>query len=230
MGGAAGDSGTPAATITALEHGSVGRSLAATGGPAVLAIVSDALDRLAEAGYVAATVALTGVMALGVFFRYVLNRSLSWSDELALVLFVWATFLSISMAYRHDRHVSIDLVVRRLGSAWGQRVASLAEGLAGGYLAALLVSSVQALELAGRSRTDALQWPLTVPYAAIPVSAAVMLVHWACRNLRAPWPAVALPVVVGFAFFVLVYLPVGQYVQVTGPARFVVRRRSPRPS
>jgi hypothetical protein len=46
---------------------------------------------------------MTVVVAVQVFFRYVLNQSLFWSEELARYLLVWLSFLGASVAYR-DNH------------------------------------------------------------------------------------------------------------------------------
>ena len=100
-------------------------------------------------------------MLLGVFFRYVLNDSLSWSDEVALIFFGWSTFFFIASAYLHDKHVNMDVLVRRLSSPWQTKANMVAEGLAGGYLLALIVSSVQAMEVVAKAHTDALQLPMT---------------------------------------------------------------------
>lgn len=51
------------------------------------------------------------VMALGVFFRYVLNNSLSWNIELSRFIFTWATFLGAVIAMRDGKHIRIDLLV-----------------------------------------------------------------------------------------------------------------------
>ena len=40
--------------------------------------LSDVVDRITEAAYVAVTAGFAVIMALGVFFRYVLNNSLTW--------------------------------------------------------------------------------------------------------------------------------------------------------
>jgi tripartite ATP-independent transporter DctM subunit len=182
--------------------------------------LSDGLDTLTEAGYVLLTASFAVVMALGVFYRYVLNDSLAWSDELGLVLFAWATFLSVATCYLHDKHFNIDLVVRSLSAAWQARVATLADGLAGGYILALLVSSLQGLPVVARARTDALQWPMTLPYAAIPVACVLMLVHWARRTVTiSTWTSGIVRLAVMLGFFVAVYLPLGHYVAVTGAGR-----------
>jgi TRAP-type C4-dicarboxylate transport system permease small subunit len=53
--------------------------------------LSNGLDRVNEAAYVIATAGFATVMAVGVFFRYALNNSLTWADEVAMMFFVWAT-------------------------------------------------------------------------------------------------------------------------------------------
>lgn len=189
----------------------------------LLAAASDLLDRITEAAYVAVTAGFAAIMALGVFFRYVLNNSLVWSDELSLILFGWATFLAVATAYLHNKHFNIDLLVRALAPRWRARAEVLAEGLAGGYILSLLVASIQALPVAARARTDALELPLTVPYAAIPVACVIMLVHWARRTTSGGSAGAALvKLIILLAFFALVYLPIGKYVPITGGLRVAV--------
>jgi TRAP-type C4-dicarboxylate transport system permease large subunit len=95
--------------------------------------------------------------------------------------------------------------------------------LSGGYILALLVSSFEALPVAARAQTDALELPLTIPYAAIPVACAIMMVHWARRAATGSNHVTAiLKVLVLLTFFGAVYLPFGRYVSVTGTERFLV--------
>jgi len=188
-----------------------------------LSAISDGVDRVCTFAFVAATVAFALIMLVGVFFRYVLNDSLAWSDEVGLMVFSWAIFLSIASGYRHDKHVNLDLVVRKLSPAWESRAKVLAEGLALGYLVSLTVSGIQTIPLAAGMRSDALRWPLTIPFLAIPVSCLIMDLHWARRNLASGGrAAAAVKLLVGGTFFFLVILPIGQYVQLTGPLRTVV--------
>jgi C4-dicarboxylate transporter DctM subunit len=188
-----------------------------------LIAASDAVDRGSTALAVVATAAFAAVMLLGVFFRYVLNASLSWSDEVALLIFGWATLLFIASAYRHDKHLALDVVVSQLPQLWQARASVAAQGLAGGYLFALLFSSFQAFDVVGRSRSDALQLPMVMHFLAIPAGAAIMLLHWARHNLahRLGAPAIV-ALAVAAAFFGLVFAPIGRYVELTGGARALV--------
>jgi C4-dicarboxylate transporter DctM subunit len=182
--------------------------------------LSDTVDRVCTFSFVTATVLFAFITLMGVFFRYILNNSLVWSDEVGLMIFIWATFLSIASGYLHDKHVNMDLLVRKLPPAWESRAAVVAEGLALGYLAALTVSSIQNIPMAAGIRSDALRWPMTVPFLAIPVACLIMDLHWVRRNLVSGISiANSAKLLIGGTFLLLVMLPIGQYVQLTGLLR-----------
>jgi C4-dicarboxylate transporter DctM subunit len=185
--------------------------------------VSDTVDRICTLFFVMATVAFGLTMLGGVFFRYVLNRSLTWADEVALIFFIWATLLAIASGYLHDRHVNLDLIIRRLPREWEAGMSVLAEGLTLGYLISLTVSSLQHLPLVAEMITDALRLPITTLFSSIPVACLIMDLHWARRNLAAgkAWMTVIKLMIAG-VFLSLVMLPFGQFVQLTGMSRAVV--------
>ncbi len=185
--------------------------------------LSDAVDWACTRAFVAATVLFAFIMLMGVFFRYALNDSLVWCDEVGVMVFIWATFLSIASGYLHDKHVNMDLLVRKLPPVWESRVVVLAEGLALGYLVALTVSSVQHIPIVAGIRSDALRWPMTVPFLAIPVACLIMDLHWVRRNLASGFSiAAAAKLLIGGTFLFLVMLPIGDYVHLTGLLRVAV--------
>ena len=52
-----------------------------------------------------------GIILAQVFYRYVLNDSLGWSEEVAKIMMVWSAFLVAPWAYRQGANVSIDMFV-----------------------------------------------------------------------------------------------------------------------
>jgi TRAP-type C4-dicarboxylate transport system permease small subunit len=56
-------------------------------------------------------VTMTAMILVQVFFRYVLNDSLSWTEELARFMMMWLTFLVAPLALRHGANVGIELVI-----------------------------------------------------------------------------------------------------------------------
>ena len=47
------------------------------------------------------------ILMAHIFFRYVLNNSLSWSEELFKILLVWLVMLSVSVLAARMEHVAI---------------------------------------------------------------------------------------------------------------------------
>lgn len=65
--------------------------------------------------FAACLVAIMTVAVLaGVFFRYVLNNSLAWTEDSSILMMIWVAFLIAPYAYREGSHVGIDLVVDAL--------------------------------------------------------------------------------------------------------------------
>src|SRR5690606_41459077 len=57
-----------------------------------------------------ASLAMVASLLLGVFFRYVVQSSLSWSEEVAILAFTWVVLLTASLGVREDSHVRITLI------------------------------------------------------------------------------------------------------------------------
>ena len=66
------------------------------------------IDRAVEYAVAAIFAAMCAVGLLQVFNRFVLNRSISWSEEFQIYCHVWIVFLAIPIAYRHGAHMSVD--------------------------------------------------------------------------------------------------------------------------
>ena len=53
------------------------------------------------------------VLLAGVVSRYVFNRPLTWSDELASILFLWLAMLGAVIALRRGEHMRLAFLVSR---------------------------------------------------------------------------------------------------------------------
>lgn len=79
-----------------------------------LSTINHAVSSLGK-NIAAALLAAMLVMILAqVIFRYVLNDSLTWTEELAKFSMVWVACLVAPWAYRHNLNVSIDLFAESL--------------------------------------------------------------------------------------------------------------------
>jgi TRAP-type transport system small permease protein len=69
-------------------------------------------------------VAILTVLAAQVVFRFVLNRSLIWSEEVAAWCMVWVVYLGAAALTRRSEHVSIPFFLTLLPDRW-RRVGAL---------------------------------------------------------------------------------------------------------
>lgn len=147
-----------------------------------------------------ATLVATGYAAMvvvgfaQVLSRFVFERPLSWSEELVRYVFVWSVFLTAAIAFTQDLHIRIDFVTARCPPRV-QRALGLVSWAC--VLLGLLILLVLGLELVSspsvwRQKSPAMEIPMAVPYAALPVGAVVMLVN-ALRAARRAWRGEAAP-------------------------------------
>lgn len=89
----------------------------------------DRLDQASRVVIIAAFTVMVIVVSLQVVFRYFLNLSLDWADEVARLTFVWSAFLGVPHGIRSGAHVGIDFVAKLLPPAaltWLFRASSVA--------------------------------------------------------------------------------------------------------
>lgn len=139
----------------------------------------DRLDRASRQLVVAAFAVMVVVVSLQVLFRYFLNFSLDWADEVGRLTFVWAAFLGVPHGVKSGAHVGIDFVARLLPPrplAWLFRTSCIA-------CAALMAIVCWQSVVIARETWDQLMPVLDFStgwfYVAITVSGAHSVAHFA---------------------------------------------------
>lgn len=50
------------------------------------------------------------LIVVQVIFRYALNNSLSWSEEIARYLFIWLIYVGISLGVKTKKHIAVEAI------------------------------------------------------------------------------------------------------------------------
>ena len=100
--------------------------------------VDRALGFLTEIPAAVLVVAEVVVLSSGVVARYVLNKPLLWSDELAETLFLWLVTFGAVIALRRSEHMRMTAVVGRLPLKWQRRISTTSLLVVGVVLLILL--------------------------------------------------------------------------------------------
>lgn len=135
------------------------------------------INRIVELIVVAAYVALVADISAAVFFRYVLNDSLMWGEELARYIFVWLTFLGAGLGVGRNVHVGVDSVVEMLPLRSKLLVQLAVEIAVSVFLLALIAVGLQLTMASARMQTLLLGVSVAYVYLAVPVGGAVMLMN-----------------------------------------------------
>ena len=126
-------------------------------------------------------VIMIGLCILQVVCRYVLKISLSFTEELARFLFIWVTFLGTAMAMKKHQHVNMDLLVHLFPESV-QRVVNLIVTLFVECTYLMMVYSGVRVMMKTTSQTSpAMNLPMAVVYAAVPVSMLIMAFFQICE-------------------------------------------------
>ena len=140
------------------------------------------IDRVAarwERGTAVALLAVTVVIVvLQVFFRYVLNSSLSWSEEAARYLFIWAALLGFSSSIEARRLFSFEMLAARLPPA-GKRVCAILFACAAvAFVFVLIVNGGFLVAHTTGQTSPAMGMSMAIAYAALPFGGILMAIHF----------------------------------------------------
>jgi len=133
-------------------------------------------------------VALVAVTFSQVVFRYVLEASLSWSEELARFLLMWLAALSTAYAMKTGAHFALHFVVDRTPPAMRRLIGSAVALSASAFLAVFAYQSLRFAIEVHDMLAPATRMSMAVPYSSAFVGSTLtlyyVLVNWR-RELRA---------------------------------------------
>lgn len=124
----------------------------------------------------AALVALEILILLaGVVARYVFNAPLTWSDELASILFLWLAMLGAVIALRRGEHMRLTTLVNRMPASVRSRVTLGAELVVAAFVLEIILPAVEYFQDQWAISTPALEIHDGLRVGAIAVGAILMM-------------------------------------------------------
>jgi len=135
--------------------------------------------------------ALAFIVFLQFFTRYVLNDSLSWTEEIARYGLMWVVFIGGAMVTRRNSHIAVELLSNvmkpgRLRSA----LLALVDFIKLGFIGLLAYLSITIVERMGIQRMTVFDLSMSWVYGGVAFGCFLMLIRQAInvwRNARAGW-------------------------------------------
>jgi TRAP-type C4-dicarboxylate transport system permease small subunit len=121
--------------------------------------------------------AIATLIVVAVFFRYVLNDPLTWTEEIVVLLFTWMLFVGLANGFRSRMHIRIDALLLVLSRrAWPVLGFCAATVTVLTLLGLTWFGLEQAIGLAG-TETPMMRISAAWGVSAVPVGAALSLIH-----------------------------------------------------
>lgn len=129
---------------------------------------------------------LTAIIFIEVVRRYVFNDSSSYGEETAIYAFIWMTYIAAAKGVRERSHLSVSILVDRMGRRGKFAVAMLSDVcfliLALVVLYYSLVAVSQSVEFGQTMRGT--RWPMWLALVSVPFGWSLIIVRVVQRSIE----------------------------------------------
>ena len=111
------------------------------------------------------------LVLLQVFFRYVLNESLFWAEELVRGLMVWGVMMSSALVAASRGHIRVEVLELMLPPAGRKIVVWICDALTIAFSLILLLAAIQLMDRSWLQQSPLLEVPKWTVYMAVAIGA-----------------------------------------------------------
>ena len=117
------------------------------------------------------------VIIAQVIFRYLFQHTFTWAEELSRYLMVLSVFLGAALALRTHSLIAVEVLAENISKAKKRILKILVYLLCLTFFVILLVVGISMVSDVSRQLSPALQIKMSIPYLAIPIGAAALILN-----------------------------------------------------
>lgn len=117
------------------------------------------------------------VITAQVWYRFVLNDPLSWSEEAGRYLFVWISFMGAAAGVRYQVHLGIDLMEKLLPPSLHRWTVVVANLIIQVFLLMIIYWGFKILGIIRFQESASMHISMLYPYMAVPVGSIFMFIN-----------------------------------------------------
>ena len=143
----------------------------------ILKSINYACGKMIKYFLIACIGAQTGIVFLGVVFRYVFADPLSWSDELSTFLMIYLTFFGCYAALEENQLARIELLITKLKGRWKNAIVITGYFVTLAFVAVVLYfgTTLYFSFSVQKQLSAAMRIPLKIFYISIPIGMMMMI-------------------------------------------------------
>ncbi|MGI6449153.1 MAG: TRAP transporter small permease [Desulfitobacteriia bacterium] len=147
--------------------------------------ISKYADRIVGSMIIATFSIMIICCVLQVFTRYVLNSSLSWTEELARYTFIWANLLAASFCIKTNSHARVTVIFDALPTSIQRIFISVTQVLIMGMAGVMIVQGLKLAAMTQNQLSPAIGLHVSLVYLAIPVSGIFIIFYTVINVINA---------------------------------------------
>ena len=117
------------------------------------------------------------VVWLGIVSRYAVNLNVTWTEEAARYLMIWAALLAVSSGVARREHVYVEFLFNALPRLAQRVVTIVFDVISIVFFGLLLVYGTSMTQMGASQFSMLFDLSMALPFAAVPVSAGLSLVQ-----------------------------------------------------
>jgi len=124
------------------------------------------------------------VIWIGVFGRYVVELPVTWTEELARYLMIWAALLAVSCGVARREHVAVTAVLHSLPPSLRRWIEVAIDALAFAFFAFLCYFGIDMARQGQTQYATIFGMSMAIPFASVSVSSALVCLQLALTAIR----------------------------------------------
>jgi TRAP-type C4-dicarboxylate transport system permease small subunit len=143
----------------------------------VLKTVFEIMDRCINWFLALLMAGMVVIISAQVWYRFILNDPLSWSEEAGRYLFVWISFMGAAAGVRYQVHLGIDLMDKLLPPGAYRFVVVLVNLIIQIFLLMIVYWGFKILGIIQFQESASMHISMRYPYMAVPVGGIFMFIN-----------------------------------------------------
>ena len=120
---------------------------------------------------------MVAIVSAQVWYRFILNDPLSWSEEASRYLFVWISFMGAAAGVRYQVHLGIDLMEKILPAGSYRMVVIIVNLIIQVFLLMIIYWGFKILGVIQFQESPSMHISMRYPYMAVPIGSIFMLIN-----------------------------------------------------
>jgi len=139
--------------------------------------LSDAINSMTIYLVVILMLSMTLIVLSQVFFRFVLNNSLTWAEEISRYLMIWICFLGASIACKYGEHIRVNFIRDRFPSNLQPYISILIDVFILVFLYFCVLKSFTLTKFVIHQKSAAARISMAWAYSSVPAGCSLMALH-----------------------------------------------------